>query len=57
MADFAPAYPAYTVEELAKLTEEQRKELKAAILQVLRTDPDIRRLLREKTIFTLIKQK
>jgi hypothetical protein len=40
---------------LAKLTVEQRNQLKAAILQVLKTDPDVRQLLREKTIFALMK--
>jgi hypothetical protein len=57
MADFAPPYPAYTAEELAKLTEEQRNKLKAAILEVLRTDPDVRQLLKEKTIWALIQPK
>jgi mRNA-degrading endonuclease RelE of RelBE toxin-antitoxin system len=42
-------FPVYPPEDLAKLDQAKRKELATAIRQVLQTDPDVQKLLREKT--------
>lgn len=47
MGIFPPVYPD---EELEVLDERQREILRDAVLQQLQTSPEIRRLLREKTL-------
>jgi len=42
-------FPVYPPEDLARLDNAKRKELATAIREVLRTDPDVQKLLREKT--------
>jgi hypothetical protein len=41
--------PIYPPEDLAKLNEEQRNELRIAVLRVLQTDSQVRQLLKDKT--------
>jgi hypothetical protein len=47
MGGFAPVYPP---KAMAKLDEKKRDELRQAIQRVLQTDPQVRRLLRQKTL-------
>jgi hypothetical protein len=42
-------FPVYPPEDLDQLDQAKRKELATAIREVLRTDADVQRLLREKT--------
>ncbi len=41
-------FPVYPPEELAKVDQQKRSELKAAILEALQNDPDVKKLLEEK---------
>ena len=41
-------FPVYPPEELDKVDKEKRSELKAAILDALLNDPEVRKLLEEK---------
>jgi formaldehyde-activating enzyme involved in methanogenesis len=41
-------FPVYPPEDLDKLDQQKRGELKAAIRQVLHNDPDIKNLIKEK---------
>jgi hypothetical protein len=42
-------FTVYSPEDLDRLDSAKRKELANAIREVLQTDPDVQRLLREKT--------
>jgi hypothetical protein len=46
MGVFGPVYPP---DDLDKLDKEKRDQLRAAIVKVLQTDPDVRKLLKDKT--------
>jgi hypothetical protein len=46
MGAFGPVYPP---KDLAKLDEKQRNQLRMAIVKVLQTDPEVRKLLKKKT--------
>jgi hypothetical protein len=41
-------FPIYPPEDLGKLDKQKREELRAAIIHVLRFDPDFKKLLEEK---------
>jgi hypothetical protein len=41
-------FPVYPPDDLAALDRQRREELKAAIRQVLRYDPDVKKLLEDK---------
>jgi hypothetical protein len=45
-------FPVYPPEDLSKLNKEKKQELATAIRLVLKTDPDVQKLLRDKTAAT-----
>jgi hypothetical protein len=45
-------FPVYPPEDLSKLNKEKKQELATAIRLVLKTDPDVQKLLRDKTSAT-----
>jgi hypothetical protein len=47
MGGFSPVYPP---EDMDKLDTKQRDELRNAVLKVLQTDPQVRNLLKSKTL-------
>jgi hypothetical protein len=42
-------FPVYAPEHLSKLDPQKRAELKAAIQHVLKSDPEVKQMLRDKT--------
>ena len=41
-------FPVYPPEDLNKVDQQKRAELKTAILEVLQTDPDVKKLFEDK---------
>jgi hypothetical protein len=42
-------FPVYPPEDLAKLDQQKRIQLKTAIINVLHNDPDVRQMIKDKT--------